>query len=377
MDKKVIIIISITACCAFFSQSAAHAYKFGEVDVRVRGNASETYDDNITYRKDDTRSDLITALTAGIGAKYEGRLFNFDLVGNVTQQLFADNPNYSNNSQDFTLQALSELSKYDRVNLRDTFSHTYEPRSFEEAFGVTTGRYSYFRNRLYADYTRDIMKNLSAILRYTNAMDMPLRDDLSDSYLNSGGGELDYSLSSATIVSASYDFSLRSFDPGSDAYTHAFAGGLRQYITKQLYFDGRAGADYVISYNKQDYFKPMFGATLTDELDQNTVASVSFMLQSYTNAYSQDVFDYWQVSGDLKKQLLQRLNIALSAFYGRGKYLSLDIKDDLFGCNAGLVYDFTEHIRGSITYRYSNAASTSRAREYSKNTVYVGLTAEF
>lgn len=377
MIRRINVTIALSALFVFLMSGSAYAYKMGDVDVTVDAQIGETYDDNITYEKDDKKSDFITALTAGIAGKYEGRRVTIDVSGDVTEQLYAEHSNFNNTSETASAVCLYEISKYDRINLKDTFSHTYEPRSFEEEFGVNRGHYSYFRNKFYIDYTRDISKQLSAIVRYTNSLDVPSIEDISDSYLNSAGVELDYLVSSQTIVLGSYDFSIRKFDPGNDAKTHAAAFGLRQYITKQFYFDGRVGLDYLNSYNGQNYTKPMFMASLTDDLDKNTSIAVSFTKQYQTNAYSQDLFNYWEISGSFKRQLTKRLRFAGSVFYGNGEYMSGDISDDLFGGKAAFFYDMTEHLSAELSYRYSMTDSNASYREYKKNTVFLGMTAEF
>jgi len=67
---------------------------------------------------------------------------------------------------------MQDFSKVDDVSIKDVLEHSYEPQSFEDALGRTNGRYSYFRNRLNVDYTRDLSKQLSAILRYFGQTDI-------------------------------------------------------------------------------------------------------------------------------------------------------------------------------------------------------------
>jgi len=73
---------------------------------------------------------------------------------------------------------------------------------------------------------------------------------MSDSYLNQGGAELDYALTSRSIFFAAYDFIVRKFSPGKDAATNRASGGVRQYLTDQLYIDADGGVDFIDSYDK-------------------------------------------------------------------------------------------------------------------------------
>lgn len=369
------IILAVAALTLLASK--AYSYDFGNLKLNIVGEAGETYDDNITYVNTNTKRDFITNLTAGILAQYDGKAGSASFTGNLTQEIFSEHHNYSNLAEDATLKFNSELTKRARMSIRDVLSHTYEYRSFEEQFGAPSGRYSYFRNRFYANLTMDILKQLALILRYQNNIDLPSRSDISDSYYNLGAAEFDYYITSKTIVMGTYDFSIRKFDPGRDAVTQSVGGGARQYMTDQLYFDLKAAVDYIMSYDKVTYYKPMFSASLTGELDKKTTATVGFEKQYYTNSYSQDIFDYWQISANLSRQLLARLKFLIGGFYGNGRYIAQGIQDNLFGLNASMEYELTRRAKAKISYSFSKTDSDQNSRDYTKNTAYAGLNMEF
>ncbi len=357
--------------------SKGYSYDFGNVKVNVLGEAGETYDDNVTYAENNTKKDFITNMTAGLSAKYEGRSSAINLIGRVTQQLFAQHNNYDNIAEDATLTLSGELSKRTRMSLRNVFTHRYEYRSFEEAFGAPGGRYSYFRNRFATDCTIDLSKQMAIIFRYLNNIDLPSRSDISGSYFNSGQAELNYYITSKTIVKGSYDFSIRKFDPGKDAATQAMGGGMRQYLTDQLYFDLNAALDYIVSYDKTKYYKPMLSASLTGDIDKKTIATLAFVKQYYTNAYLQDLFDYWQVSLAFARQLTERLRFSANGFYGNGRYVVQGVQNNLFGASAAIEYELTRRIKTRVSYSFSMTDSDQNSRDYTKNTAYAGLTMEF
>jgi len=347
------------------------------LDIKVEGSVSEIYDDNTTFTEENEKSDSITNLTLSLAVKYEGKTQTLKFIGHINQQIFAENHGFNNTSQDFDLIFSSELSKYDRISLENVFTHTYEPRSFEEAFGRTGGRYSYYRNRFNFNYTKDISKQFSLITRYANEINEISREDLKDSYLNKVGFEVDYFTSFATLLLFSYGFANRKFEYSKDASIQTMAIGIRPYISKRVYFDGKIGVDFINSYNDKGYSKPLILASLTDEISRNTRAGLSFAKQYNTDAYTEDIFNYWQTSAFFKRELLKRLRYSLSGFYGEGEYVSLDIIDKLWGANIALTYDFREKLRGNLGYTYSDLDSTDVSREYIKNTVFLSLTVEF
>jgi len=369
--------IFFLAALLIVSAGKAYSFDYKGIDLKLRASVSEIYDDNITFVHENEKEDFITNLSFGLGVKYEGKTRSLELTANIFQQFFADYDNFNNTSEDLTLNFQQEFSRYDRISLRDVFTHTYEPRSFEEAFGITRGRYSYYRNRFNLAYTKDISRQFSISARYASEIDEVSREDLSDSSLNRVGLDATYFPTSATILMFSYDFSRRDFDPGGNATIHTIAPGLRHYFTRQLYFDGKAGIDFINSYNDKNYAKPLIQASVINDIDENSRVSISFTRRYYTNAYTQDLFDYWQTSGTFTRRLFKRLGCSLSGFYGEGEYITTNIADKLRGVSVGFTYDLSKKLKGNLRYTYSDVDSTIDTREYTKNKIFLGLAMEF
>jgi hypothetical protein len=354
--------------------TSAYSYKIRGIDVKPHGTITETYDDNVSYVKDNKKSDFVTSLKLGLGAKYEGKTRSLELTGNVTQHIFADNKDFNNTSQHLILNFQNEFSKYDRVSVKNVFTHAEEPQSFEDNFGRTTGRFSYFLNNFNLDYTKDLTKQLNFTVKYANVMYLVSSEGRPDSYLNRIGFEAGYALSSATSFLFSYDFENRKFDPGKDASTHTIAPGLRRYITKKLYFDGKAGIDFIDSFDDKAHIKPLIFASITDEIDENTRASLSFTKRYSTTSYVEGLFNSWRISGAFTRQLLERLKGSLSCFYGEGEFASLDFTQNLQGASVAFTYDIRENLKGNT---YFNEDSNIEDSGYTNNTVFLGLTANF
>ncbi len=374
MSKRSAFIVMVVFC--LFSADT-RAARIGGVEVRLRGGVSEVYDDNITFVKTNRLRDFITRPTIGAVATYEGKNMIFSAGGNYYHEFYADKSGFNNNGGDFTATLNSELSKFDRITLSDTFTRTYEPRSFEDQFGRTSGRYSSTRNRVNLGYARDISRHFGFSLRYSNEYNTYSRSDLAKSFLNTAGVEGAYILSSDMSFIGAYDFTRRDFDPDSDATTNTLSGGLRKYLTKQFYFDGMGGIDLIKSYSGRNYTKPMTVISLTDDINDRTNATLSFSKRFDTVSYQQDLFDQWRVSTGLSHELSQKLRGNLSAFYGRGEYIGTGAVNKLVGSGAGLTYDINDHWRANANYSFSRETSTSAGGGYKKNTVTVGLTAEF
>ena len=379
--KKLLLFTMMMVFCLFSGLAGpmgnAWAFHLGNVEVTPRGGVSEAYDDNITYTKIHKIKDYITRPWVGLSAAYDNKTTTFAASGSYYHEFYANNSSFNNNGGDFTGSINSELSKFDRISLSDTFSETEEPRSFEDVFGFTGGQYSSTRNRVNLGYARDISEHFGASLRYSNEYDSYSRSDIAKSYYNTAGVEGAYIFSSDLSVIGAYDFTARDFSPGSNTRVNTLSGGIRKYITKQLYFDGFGGVDFINSFSGRTYTKPMVQVSLTDDINDRTSASLSFRDRYDTVSYTQDLFNQWQFSAGLSHEIFQKLRGTLSAFYGRGEYVSTSVTTNLIGSSAGLSYDINDHWKATADYSYSHQTSTTPLGGYLKNRVTLGLTAEF
>ena len=379
--KKLLFFTMMMVFCLFSGLAGpmgnAWAFRLGNVEVTPRGGVSETYDDNVTYTKVHKIKDYITRTWVGLSAAYDNKTTTFAASGSYYHEFYANNNGFNNNGGDFTASVNSELSKFDRVSLSDTFSETEEPRSFEDVFGFTGGQYSSTRNRVDLGYARDISEHFGASLRYSNEYDSYSRSDIAKSYYNTAGVEGAYIFSSDLSVIGAYDFTARDFSPGSNTRVNTLSGGIRKYITKQLYFDGFGGVDFINSFSGRRYTKPMVQVSLTDDINDRTSASLSFRDRYDTVSYTQDLFNQWQVSAGLSHEIFQKLRGTLSAFYGHGEYVSTSVTTNLIGSSAGLSYDINDHWKATANYSYSHETENTRLGGYLKNRVTLGLTAEF
>ncbi|MEK7308734.1 MAG: hypothetical protein AAB089_06660, partial [Nitrospirota bacterium] len=236
------------------------------------------YDDNITRTNssDNKKGDFTTRLALNLGVKYEGKTRTLDFTGRINRDIFTTNHNFNNTSEKLELNFQNELSKYDIIRLKNTFNHAYEQSSFDDTFEGAEGRYAYYKNQFNLDYTRDISKQFTVIARYANEINELSREGSKDSYLNTLGFEADYIYSADTVFFMLYDFSKRTYNEAGDISIHTVAAGIRRYITKQLYFDGTGGVDFITSFEDTKDTGEYIQGSLTDELDENTAISLSF-----------------------------------------------------------------------------------------------------
>ncbi len=376
MIKRKVWVFFITGTVSLLS-AHAFAYTIGDVDLELTGSLRETYDDNITSASVNPKDDLRTDLSIGLKARSETKNRLLELSGTVTRHSYDTYNDFNNTSQSFLLNLTQELSKYDRFTLRDSFRRADEPNSFDDQFGGTVGRYRYSRNTASLDYSRDLTKQLTVLGRYAYDTNLRSRADQIDSYEHRGGVEFDYAFSSKILMLFGYDLSRRWLKPGSDATTNSLTLGGRYYLTNQLYFDLRSGIDFIDSYSGERYRKPAFQLGFTNELDQRTAWSISYLRNYAPASDREDLFNSWRISTAWGRELLERLRLNLSGFYGEGEFLGSGITDITQGGTLGISYDLRDNMVGTLSYSYAETSSNDSGREYKRNTVSAGMNVKF
>lgn len=353
-------------------------------DIKLKGiSIGETYDDNILFTKKDTKEDFITNAGFEASVKYEGNNTSLEIIGNLYSETFAKNDSLSNVSEGVTLNFKTDFSEYERINLKNTFSHTYVPlwfegvQFFEEQFGRTEGRFSYYKNRFNIDYSRDITEHVAINARYRNDVDIFSEDTLSDSLLNGFGLGTDYLLNPDTTLFFTYDYSNRRFEDEEDAEIHILAAGIRRQITTKLYLDTGAGLDFIDAFDDIDLIRPVVQASIAYEINEYTRARLAFTKKYDSSPFSKDIFNFWRTSALFTRKISERLATSVSLFYGSGEYISSDFEQRLLGFTPSFVYDINKNLKGNFTYTYSFSDSDIETAEYTKNTIFLGLTAEF
>jgi len=367
----------VLVLAVFLLPAAGFAYHTDVADFKLSASVIESFDDNITLARDNTRSDSSTNLNLGLEGTMEGKTRQLSLSASLTYQMFQTYSEFDNNSERLNARFAEEFSKHDRLAVFERLTHAEDPQSFEDEFGRTSGRYSYITNTAGFEYVHEFSAQTSVIGRYTNDIYDPGRSDLAASYGNRVSLESDYLVSSRLLSYAAYDFFRREFDPGSAAVFHILSAGCRYYFTSQLYLNCRSGVSFIDSYNGRDYTKPLVNLSLVNELDRKTVSSVSYVKDYTANSSTQDLFAYWQTAASLSRQVFERLGVGANIFYGEGTYRTFDIIDEFTGASISMTYELRHNVRLLVQYSYSQAESNDPGRDYERNLVSAGLRTEF
>lgn len=355
----------------------SYAVSMGEVDIKPRASLTTAYDDNVNFSNNDAKEDFVTTLSVGLDVGYEGKTQSLEVTGDIKQQLYAKESGFNNMSQDLRINFQKELSKYDRLSLKNRFTHAEEARSFDDNFGRTSGRYSYFLNKFDAEYTRDISKHVSLLGRYGNESYNASREDIRDSFMHRMGFDVNYIKSSATFFLLGYDFVTRKFDGGGTSNVHTIATGFRHFLTNQLYADARVGVSFVEGFDGSNTSEPNIVLALTSDFNETDSLSIAYRKTSMPSSFEADIFDSWRVAISLKQQLLERLKTVVSVFFGEGEFKAQSITDKQTGVSARLSYDLNKDVQTFLSYIYSHVGSNIDTRSYDRNLISIGATLRF
>lgn len=357
--------------------SQAYSFPYKGLDIKVEGGVNEMYDDNITLTTDTgkQKEDYITNLSLELGVKHEGRTRNIVFSGRTNQQFYADNNELNRNSQNLSLNFTNEISDNQRISIDEVYTHLYEPSGLEDSFGRPEGRYSTYKNRLNLGYSIDVADGVSLSTTYSNEKTDVSKEGLKNSSLDRYGVEVKYSPGLATAFTCSYGISNNKLDGGDKATTQSVALGLRQNITKNFYFSVSAGEDFIKTFDGSKDTGENYQGSLTNEISENTLATLSFSKKKQSISYREDMFDSWQASGVLTKTISEKVKSSFSGFYGEGEYSATGLAEKLSGVELGFDYEFREDVRWDLSYAYSAVDYTAltSASGYTRNTISLGL----
>lgn len=362
-----------------FSSSVypAYAYEWRGIQVLPLAGLTETYDSNITSVAENELSDLRTDASAGVGLVYEDKTTVVNLDTLLTQQMFIDHTEFDNTVISLHGRYKREFSKYSRLTVDDSFSRAESPTTFNDAFGTTNGRYTRDINNFSMEYWHEVNSQLAWRSFYGNVLANYPAEILSDSATNTFGTGLDYSFSSSDIVSLDYELTLQDFTPGASSRVNEVAANYRHFLTSRLYSDLGLGVDLINDFEGNDKSYPLFRAALTQDTDENTRISITLDKKHAVNSDTADVYNNWRLAGSIIKQLKERLQAIGSIFYGKGKHVTRGGASSLAGIDAGISYELMKNASLRAGYRFEMKNIINESGDYTKNTIYCGITYKF
>lgn len=370
MRPFTLVITSLLCLCA---SSSARA----DLEIKPHAAVTEEYDSNINYSATNEISDSITRVQAGADLQYSGKLDSVTLSADVAHRFFQKHSDFDNTSENLSLNLDHEFSRYDRINVVDSFSHSTEPRSLTDEFERSQGRYTSTINTLDLTYKHDLTSQLTGILRYGNEIDEYSREDISDSSRNTLGVGAEFAFNSTNVGLVDYSYSVRDYSPGGSAETNSVTAGVRHYFSSQLSLQAVAGYEFISAVNGKSYTDPVYTVTLSDSITEKLEGSLSYRWENSTSGYSSDVLSNERWTLSFVDQVTERLKVNLQGFYGQGTYEQSQLEQDMTGGSFGFMYELFAHVKWTTQVSYSKQTSNYAYNEYDRTFVSSGIRIEF
>lgn len=367
-----LLIFFVSAVMLMLAPANSYAFRYRDYDITLRGDITQSYDSNINFDKENETDGFRTDAAISLGLNRSWRRVNLSLNGFYSHGIYNQGSDIGTGSESLRLSFGYEPSAYTSLQLNDSFSHSKEPTDFQSEFGRIAGRFNTYVNIFSLGLTRVISKDFSATASYGNTI--VRKDEGTDSDGHSASIGLNYNYSVDKIFHFGYSYGFSKVE-GEDSGTtgHRVFFGAEKYFTQRLTLTGRIAFGRNDSNASEDNTTGSVNVSLNQELDRLTAVRLSFALYNSDITHGDSNSDNWQISGDLRRELSDKINGSANVFYGEGTFRDIAGRDKLFGIGGKLDYEVSQRLRGYLSYSFSDLRSTDETRGYIRHLIGLGV----
>lgn len=365
-------IFFISAVMLLLAPANSYAFRYRNYDITLSGDLKQVYDSNINFDKENETDGFRTDASISLGLNRAWRRATLGLNGSVAHGIYNQNSDIGTGSETLKLNFGYEPSAYTSLQLTDSFNHYKEPTNFQEEFGRISGRFNTYVNSFSLGLTRQISKDFSAAASYGNYI--VRQDEGTDWDSNSAGIRLNYNYSVDKIFHFGYRYAFGKRS-GEDSGTanHSVFFGAEKYFTQRLTLKGQIALGRNDSDASDNTTTSSIQLSLNQELDRRSAARLSFALYNSDLTSGDSTSNNWQITGDLRRELSDKINGYANIFYGEGTFRDIEGKDKLLGVGSKIDYEVTERMRGYLSYSFSYLRSTDETRGYNRHMIGLGV----
>lgn len=295
------------------------------------------------------------------------------------------------------LNIVHRFSERLRFASQNFVAYELEPDySYGYASSRTTGEYFYWQadNSLGFRWTERLATYTGLRLTGTDYSDVDNNDRFTWELYN----QFRYQLSAQTVLTMDYRYGQTNGDGlANDSENHYVLLGAEHRFSPNIIGILRAGAQFRDVDNGDNTTSPYVEFALNSQLTQ------AFRLRSYAR-YGMEDYDSVQVVGGIPVEYSDRrtlrfgisgeyvFNPMVSLFggvdyiptrYQSGNFLppgagsAPDVDEDIINAYIGVSYRFNDFLTTSLSYNYSNSDSDFAVRDYERNRISLGVSAEF
>ncbi len=345
--------------------------------VTLRGYLSTSFDDNVTFSSANQKKDVVQSVLLGLDFNLQTSRNQFLAQCDLSRNLYFDNSSFDNTAYKMRLIDVFEISPRLRLSASNAYLRREEPSSFDDQFGRTSGRYRRDNNQFDMQFDYQVKSQMILQWMYTHQYTGYSRQDLEDTDKHQVGARVEYQFNESNRLGAGYEYSRRFFEKANEFTGHSVFVDYGHSLSAQLNFSVRAGEDFIANSTIVSTRQARYDVSLINDIDKTTRGGLKYRRGLSTYSYSQDLFDSYQFSLELSRELTSRLRINTAGFFGQGEYKKSRIRDCLSGVSVSAEYSFTEQISSGFEYSYSQTNSNQNIRSYERNLVSLQMKLRF
>lgn len=274
-----------------------------------------------------------------------------------------------------------------RLKISNNFYLAYEVEP-DYAIGASTslrnGQYLYGYDNFAVTYAWS--ERLSSTTAYT-IEGIRYEDDIVSSFEDRlshiVSQQFSYALSRKSHLVAEYRFRLTNYDEASNDYTSHYAlAGIDQAWSERTTGSLRGGVEFYESDRVSEvapYFEAALDHSVTKKTEAHLYGAVGFdgaELGDYNSRYT------YRTGLTANHKVTERFSVTAGAHYVNSDYegngeTTQDVTEHQIHASAGLAYRLWHHVSMDAQYSYTLLNSDDELREYDRNRVSLGLSAQF
>jgi len=381
-------------------------------------SVEEKYDDNIFLRSTNETSDWTSNISPAVAFDVQCPTRGITLSYSPGFVFYKRYTEYNTVRHNGNLSAFWQAGPYTRIDFRDSFYRTEEPREMDEAIYATRRtRNPYYRNtgdikishqfglkdHFSLGYNDSHLENkdpevedtriqtpyagLSYWFDVQNGLDLTVRHSISDYEATpdfkqyTGSARLIHLFSQDSSISLAYNYTDMNYDPGRTDYV--IHDGMVSYsISPGPHTTLSAGVGYFLRNPERggtnDGLNYQLGINQKFERGSVSVGGQGGYRQELSDAENLGFAKFWSANGKINYLLLPDLTASGGLSYVEEKFIEqADRRDKLWSATAGLAYSYRRWLSLSLSGQHTERESNVGLNDYDDNQIMLRITASY
>ncbi|MDP2992043.1 MAG: outer membrane beta-barrel protein [Deltaproteobacteria bacterium] len=381
-------------------------------------SVEEKYDDNIFLRSTDETSDWTSNISPAVAFDVQCATRGITLSYNPGFVFYRRYTEYNTVRHNGSLTAFLQAGPYTRIDFRDSFYRTEEPREMDEAIYATRHtRNPYYRNTgdvkishqfglkdsFSFGYNDSHLENkdpevedtriqtpyagLSYWFDVQNGLDLDVRYSVSDYETspdfkqNTDTLRFTHLLSPDSSCSASYTYTDMNYDPGRTDYV-IHSGNISYSKSMGPHTALNAGVGYFLQNPENggtsDGLSYQAGIDQKIERGSISVGGQGGYRQELSDAENLGFTKFWSANGRISYLLLPNTTVNGGVSYLEEKFIEqVDRRDTVWSATAGIAYSYRRWLSLSLSGQHTENDSSVDINDYDDNQIMLRISATY